>query len=920
MVEASDGTPARSLPVRGREHQLAAVDALLDRAAGGQGGALAVLGGPGLGKTTLLDAAARSADGFRVLRASGSEAESELTYAGLHQLLGGLTERAEYLADGHRQALRAALAPGTAGAGPVPSFALHAAVHALLTAASTEQPTLCYVDAVHDLDEESLATLVFAARRACSVPLAFAFAADAGTSGADRLSELPHLRADPLDDATAEQVLQDHLGPGIPRDVLDSIVELAGGNPLALTELAASVTAEQHSGPAAPPSALPPDSRLCRTVRRRLARLRPDVRLLVLLAALDGRLDRSTISRLRGAARGLDDAVDSGLLSVHGDTVRLSGDLLPGAVVGSMGTGERKRAHRMLARATDPARDRYRWTWHRAATVSTPAPALAHELESVAESLRRSRRYRDAAVAGERAAALTAEGEDRQRRLVSAASDHWANGRPRRARTVLRSTGPFVHDGLACSAATLAGEIELRRGDPSVAAADLLSTARRFASTDSTLAARTLLLAGEASCVAGDNARYCATALDAAHLREAEEGPAVRLVLEHFTAMSATFSGRHTAAAGPLRNVVLLGEAVVDPTAKTLASQAAFTLGDAPVARDMALQAVAGAKATGNLARAPWALVYASMSALLSGQHAQAVSSSMEGLHLAESLGQSNCAIDHLTILAMLAALQGDRETTELRLDNAASAVLERGLGRPGALASWAAACADLADDRPADALEHFRRMTAGRLWHYTPIRVMAIPHFVEAAVRCGHRDSASRALEHFEPWASTTGGLARLALAHRCRALLAEDEGAATEHFAEAIELHRRAGASYDLANTELLFAYRLRRHRRPGQARELLGEAVRIFDDLDAHRLRDRARRELRACGHPVEQPSGHSPGELTPQQAHIAELVAEGATNREIATRLFISHRTVDHHLRNIFARLGIRSRVELATLYR
>lgn len=391
-------------------------------------------------------------------------------------------------------------------------------------------------------------------------------------------------------------------------------------------------------------------------------------------------------------------------------------------------------------------------------------------------------------------------------------------------------------------------------------------------------------------------------------------------MLEHFVAMSATFNGHHTKTANPLRSVIRLGEEIADPTAKTLASQAAFTLGDAATTRDLALQAVACAQASGDLARVPWALVYGAMSALLSGQHAPAISSALEGLRLAESLGQPNCAVDHLTILAMLAALRGDRETTRLRLDDAASGVVERGLGRPGSLASWAAACADLAGDRPADALHRFHRMTAGPTWSFSPIRVMATPHYVEAAVRCGKHRDAARAVRHFERWAGTTGGQARVALVHRCLGLLAEHPGEAHDHFTEAIRLHRSSGASYDLAYTELLLAARLRRHRKPRQARDVLIEAAQIFDDVDAHHWRDHARRELRACGYSVEQTSGPPGDELTPQQARIAELVAEGATNREIAATLYISHRTVDHHLRNIFERLGIRSRVELAALYR
>ncbi|WP_007027146.1 LuxR family transcriptional regulator, partial [Saccharomonospora iraqiensis] len=492
---------------------------------------------------------------------------------------------------------------------------------------------------------------------------------------------------------------------------------------------------------------------------------------------------------------------------------------------------------------------------------------------------------------------------------------------------------PLADGGLAGEAGMLAGEIELRRGNPSVAAAELISTARRLVPDHRRLAATTLMLAGEASFVAGDNARYCAMAQDAARIRAFDELPATRVVLEHFAAMSATFSGRHHDAAEPLRRVVDLGDATLDPSAKTLASQAAFTLGEAPRARTLAVQAVTSARARGELAEVPWSMIYVAMSEMLSGQLATATATSLEALQLAESLGQSNSAVDHLTVLAMLAALQGDQETAGLRLAAASAGYVERGLSRPGALGTWAAACVDLAHDRPAEALDRFRRMSLGQSRHCSPIRVMAVPHFVEAAVRCGEHEAAYGALTAFERWATTTGGASRIALAHRCRALLAEHEGEAEEHFTEAMRLHRESDSPHDLAGTEMLYAARLRRNRRPKQAREVLREAVQIFDELGARHWVDRAWRELRACGHPG--PPGRAPaeattppgrgrpggvGDLSPQQEQIAALVAEGATNREIAARLYISHRTVDHHLRNIFAKLDIRSRVELTKLYR
>ncbi|NIJ11187.1 DNA-binding CsgD family transcriptional regulator [Saccharomonospora amisosensis] len=922
MVTVCGGTPAPGLRVHGRDRELAQLTRLLCDTAAGRGGALVLRGMPGTGRTTLLRRAAEHAerDGFLVLWAAGTTSEADLPLAGLHQLLLPSRELLPSLEPGRQAPLRRVLGLSR---DPCDPLELRAAVHALLLAAAARRPTLCCVDDAHELDSESLAALVFAARRVRDRPLAMAFAADHGAATGDRLAELPSLPVGALPPEAALLLLHDRLGDRASPDLTDSLLDLAGGNPLALTELADGVTAEQLSGQSAPPDALAAGSTLSERVRRRLAELPARARTLVLLATADERLDRRTVADagLDEDGSGLRDAIVAGLLTVEGDAIRRCPDVPAASLRAAAEPGEFRAAHRLLA---DTARLRghaYRRVWHRAALAAAPSPALARELDRVAEDARRVGGHRDAAAASERAAALSADEVTSARRLVRAAKDHWAAGRPDRARTVLRRAAPLADAGLAGTAGLLAGEIELRRGDPAVAANELIGTARRLAGTHRAIAATTLMLAGEANCLAGDNERYCAIARDAAGLRTADDTAGhTALVVEHFAAMAATFSGRHTEAATPLRRVVRLGHEAGDPAAKTLASQAAFTLGDAAEASDLAAQAIACARQRAELSHVPWALVYRSLSALLTGRHAAAAGSSLEGLALAKSLGQPNSEVSHLTVLALLAALQGDLATAKLRLRAATDGFLRRGLGRPGALAAWAAACADLADDRPADAFNRLRRMSLGRSMRYSPIRVMAVPHFVEAAVRCGRRDSAERALAGFERWASTTGGAARMALVHRCHALLTEDEGRARERFAEAVTLHTQAGSAYDLAYTELLFARRLRRDRRQRRAREVLREAEQLFGELDARHWVRQVQRELRASGHQVRDDTARGPGELTPQQEQIATLVADGATNREIAARLFISHRTVDHHLRNIFTRLGIRSRVELAKLYR
>jgi DNA-binding CsgD family transcriptional regulator len=922
--------PARNTVVMSDRFEKPAADIhevlerLVGRARRGHGGALVISGGPGAGKTRAL-AEIRSLTGFRTLEIRGNGSETVLPLAGLHRLLAPLTEEIARLPP-HQAEPLGRLAGHHEGAVP-DELTLYTAVQRLLVEAATVvEPVLCCIDDAHGVDRTSLAALAFAARRLDTEPVLLLFTVSPDLSGAvadDALAGLPRLRLGPLDDRAARRVLAEHCPHRIPEDLVAELVDQAAGNPLALVELAGALTPEQVAGQAPGPEVLPSDSRLREHHLRLFRRLSADARKVVLLSVADDRLERSGVvqaSALAGIDLGaLEEATASGLVHVDGERVNVAGPLVRSSLCAGVALSERHAAHELLARTLDPRRHRLRWTRHRAATADAPSERLADELEVAAAQARKLGDYAASAHAYRQAATLTAGPADQSRRLVAAATDSWLAGRTRESRVLLRKarTGSQSSE-LRGLADLLHGEIELRDGLPAVGQRTLLDAADALAQAHHTLAVTALMRAGEASCFAGDYQAYFAVARRAADLRRDREPPLTQLMFDHFAGLSAAFQGRHGEAAEPLRRVVEQADRLPYAAPKIWASLAALVLGDDLRAYDLATQAVRAARDASTPVLVPSALQFLAHAALALDRYPLAVAGSQEGLREARETGQQNSAVHHLAMLALLSALQGDTETARLRLVEVTEEATRRELSLAGSLGVWTMACLDLADDRPAEAMERLRLMATGTGHHSPAVVVLATPHFIEAAVRCGQRAPAGAALTVFDRWTATTGSPARQALSQRCHALLAEDATEADEHFREALRLHS-GGTSFEYGKTALFYARRLRRDRKLRLARDQLRTASKIFEQYDAACWRDRARAELRAAGDVVEPAAPRSIDGLTPQQTEVARLVADGATNREIAAQLFLSHRTVDHHLRNIFVRLGIRSRVELGTLF-
>ncbi|MFI8165837.1 LuxR C-terminal-related transcriptional regulator [Streptomyces sp. NPDC085931] len=383
--------------------------------------------------------------------------------------------------------------------------------------------------------------------------------------------------------------------------------------------------------------------------------------------------------------------------------------------------------------------------------------------------------------------------------------------------------------------------------------------------------------------------------------------------------MRALLARRPGEAVAPLRRVLERAWADGRPERLLRAAAAALLLGDVHAARAAGARALAAARNAECAASEARALEYLAYGELRAGRHAQARGHAEEGVRAALAAGQRNTAANHHAMLALAASIEGDTAAVSGYAAAALRTARRHGLAQAATLAEWAIARADLARGRPLDAADRLGPLVGPgpRRGHFA-VWMLAVPCFVEAAVLAGQPEDAREVVADLAQWAAFGADPHAPAQLARCRALLAADDAEADDLYLRAVALHDDAGGDFERARTELLYGKWLRRRRRLREARARLGAALVGFERCGAGAWADQTRGELRANGAASATDRSGGLARLTPQQLRIARHVAEGATNREVAQRLAVSTRTVDYHLRNVFAALGVRSRVELARL--
>ena len=899
--------------LRDRRSERDVFDRLLAAVRAGESRALVVRGEPGVGKTALLEYVIERATGCRVERVTGVQSEMELAFAGLHQLCAPVLGRVERLPVHQRDALCAAI--GLRG-GPAPDrFLVGLAVLGLLAEVAQEQPLVCLVDDAQWLDQASVQTLAFVARRLSAESVALVFAGR-GSDDVAELTGLPELTVAGLPPDDARELLRSALPGPVDEQVLDRIVAETHGNPLALLEVSRGFTPTLAGSFGLPDgSALP--IRLEEIYCRQLALLPPGTRALLLIAAAEPVGDPVLVwraaERLGIGGEAAAPAAAAGLLQI--DTrVRFRHPLVRSAIYQAAAPEDRQSAHRALAAATDPEVDPDRRAWHEAQAASEPVEDVAAELERLAHRAQGRGGIAAAAAFLERATQLTPDPARRSARALAAAQAKLEAGAPGTASGLLATAELGSLDELQrARLKRMRAQIAFAQNRGSDAPPLLLDAAVRLSPLDARQARETYLEALAAAIYAGrtNSGRGVVEAAEAA-LAAPLPSPPPRTVDLLLDGLAMRYADGFAAGLPMLKRALHAfrhdrGHDEENGRWLWLACLVAQDICDDEMWHALATQQVRVARGVGALKVLPIALTYRAAVHVQAGELSAASALIEESDAITQATGVPSLRSSSL----MLAAWRGrEAQAVELIAASVRHAT-DRGEGRGITLCEYATAVLYNGLGRYPDALDAARQACA-----HDDLGLLswALSELVEAGARSGRSELAADALRRLGERTHAGGTDWALGIEARSRALLTDGQDA-DNLYQDAIERLARCRITVQLARAHLVYGEWLRRKGQRLDAREQLRTAHQMFTAMEIEAFAQRAARELQATG---EQPrSGTAPttGLLTGQERQIARLAGEGLSNPEIGARLFISPRTVEWHLHKIFAKLNVSSRKQL-----
>lgn len=914
------GGPAGA--VFGRDEETSFLEAFLDAVAD-LPGAVVIEGEAGIGKTTLLETgvAAARRRGYRVLRCGPAPAETRLSLSGLRDLLESCSEEVmPALPEPQRRALAVALLIEQPG-DPDHSDAVPAALLGALRLLAASGPVLVAIDDVQWLDASTQALLSFALRRLRDEPIGVVLARRLGGGDFAPLGRawgapagVQRLEVGPVRRGALHALVGERLGAFLPRPVLGRIHEASGGNPFVALEMARALG--RHKMPA-PGDPLPVPESLRDLLGERLSALSRGARYLVAAAAASPHQSASTLARLFGSraalARWLGEAERAGVLSLERDSVRFTHPLLAAVAYSALTESERRGLHRRLAASVSDSEATAR---HLALAAEGPDALVAGALDDAA-----------AAALARGAPIAAAEMLEMGRRLTPPSD---AAGVRRRTLDLARS---LFLAGDTAGATALLEEVAAASGDGALRAeaSNVLARIRIF--TDSVQSAvdhfRTAV--GERSARIPDRI-------------EAEEGLAWSLMITRADLPAAAAHARRAAAlADELGDRAAVAEALAAqgaaefllarPRALALVQEAVsaaaehvyprvirhprWTLGVVQVWSDdldAALKTFGSLHESAiqrgdesSLTRLRFAISFVH---LLRGDWVAAESFARLGTEVAMQSGQRPQTGMLLASRAVVDAHRGDLDAVRARVPDGASGDVGRMID------ALALGLAELSAGNPCAAhacLEPVvaRMRSAGVR---EPGTMRFVPDDIEALMAMGRVDEAGDLLGFFESAALKAGRASGVAAALRCRGLLLAqrgDLGGGVRALERATVAAETLGQPFDHARTLLCLGTVLRRAKRRAAAREVLEWCRDIFASLGAGQWVSRAEEERGRIGG-----RASSGTELTPTEKHVAQLVAEGLSNAEVAASLFVTRKTVEGHLSRIYTKLGIRSRTALA----
>jgi DNA-binding CsgD family transcriptional regulator len=712
------------------------------------------------------------------------------------------------------------------------------------------------------------------------------------------------------------RVLRLRLGAVISRSTLLRLHEASGGNPFYALELARAL--ERRGTEPQPGRPLPIPENLSELVHARLSALTEEVReaLLVVAALASPTLALVQAARATGAeaAAELEAAAAAGVVQLDGDRIRFTHPLLGSTLYTRADVGSRRRLHRRLAEIVSEQEERAR---HLALAASAADEEVARELDAAA----RHAFGRGAPVAAAELAELAAEftpeerDGDRRRRTLEASDYHFAAGALIRAHGILGVLLEELPPGRTRA------DVLLRLAQTSEAletSAELCEQALREAEGDDRLLSRAHAAHAASWPVRGGSRHALAHARSA--LEHAERVGDRRLTVSALStlAMMEIWAGQTTP--GLLERALALEEpgdeglGYAPGPRRTLALrlfyQGRLDEGRALFERVLAEAGARGDEPTCALVRFRLADVE-----LRAGNWAQAAEQVAAAHEAAEQIGLEYLGQASLYRKALVDAYRGRIGEARAAAEQAVALSAADHDAASRAIALGVLGFLELSVGDPHAADRHLQPVLA---WLGEGDMALApfpaSPCALEALIAVGELERARGLLEQFEREARELESPWGLAVAARLRGLLdaaAGDLPSALVSLERALAEQESRGWPFERGRTLLAFGVTQRRAKQKRAARKSLRAALAVFEELGAPLWEEKARADLRRLGG---RPRGL--GELTPTEERVAALVGEGRTNREVAAALYITERTVEGHLTRIYAKLGVRSRAQLA----